>query len=72
MIQKSWRAYISPSGDGKEARRRAWRVVVIGVSLLRHNVEIESVVVKDDAVLELCVREWDGVCANASFFTTSK
>ena len=32
------------------------RVVGIGVGLLRHDGEVESVVVKDDAVLELCVR----------------
>ena len=45
----------SPSGDGKEARRRVWRVVGIGAGLLRHDGEAEGVVVKDDAVLELCV-----------------
>ena len=33
-----------------------WRVVGIGVGLLRHDGEVEGVVVKDDAVLELCVR----------------
>ena len=33
-----------------------WRVVWIGVGLLRHDGEVEGVVVKDDAVLELCVR----------------
>ncbi len=32
------------------------RVVGIGVGLLRHDGEVEGVVVKDDAVLELCVR----------------
>jgi hypothetical protein len=56
LILKSWRAYISLSSDGKEARRRVWRVVGIGVVLLRHDGEVEGVVVKDDAVLELCVR----------------
>ena len=33
-----------------------WRVVGVGVGLLRHDREVEGVVVKDDAVLELCVR----------------
>ena len=33
-----------------------WRIVGIGVGLLRHDGEVEGVVVKDDAVLELCVR----------------
>ena len=56
LIPKSWRVYRSPSGDGKETRRRVWRVVGIGVGLLRHDGEVEGVVVKDDAVLELCVR----------------
>ena len=32
-----------------------WRVVGIGVGLLHHGGEVEGVVVKDDAVLELCV-----------------
>ena len=55
LIPKSWRAYRSHSGDGKEARRRVWRVVGTGVGLLRHDGEVEGVVSKDDAVLELCV-----------------
>ncbi len=46
----------SPSGNGKEVRRCVWRVVGVGVGLLRHDGEVEGVVVKDDAVLELCVR----------------
>ena len=46
----------SPSGNGKEVRRRVWRVVGVGVGLLRHDGEVEVVVVKYDAVLELCVR----------------
>ena len=33
-----------------------WRVVGIEVGLLRHDGEVEGVVVKDDAVLELSVR----------------
>jgi hypothetical protein len=33
-----------------------WRVVGVGVGLLRHDGEVEGVVMKDDAVLELCVR----------------
>ena len=33
-----------------------WRVVRIGVGQLRHNGEIEDVVMKNDAVLELCVK----------------
>ena len=32
------------------------RVVAIGKGLLRHDGEVEGVVMKDDAVLELCVR----------------
>ena len=56
MIPKSWRVYRSLSGDGKEARRRVWRVVGIRVGLLRHDGEVEGVVVKDDAVRELRVR----------------
>ena len=56
MIPISWRTYRSPSGDGKEARRRVWCVVGIGVGLLRHDWEVEVVAVQDDAVLELCVR----------------
>ena len=32
-----------------------WRIVVVGVGLLRHDGEAEGAVVKDDAVLELCV-----------------
>ena len=59
MIPKSWRANRSPSGDGKEARRRVPRVVGVGVGLLRHDGEVEGVVVKDDAVMELCVRGRD-------------
>ena len=51
LIPKSWRAYRSPSGDSKEARRRVWRVFGIGVGLLRFDGEVEGVVVKDDAVL---------------------
>ena len=43
------------AGNGKEAHRRMWRVVGIGVGLLRHDGEVEGVVIKDDAVLELCV-----------------
>ena len=33
-----------------------WREVGIGVGLLRHDGDVEGVVVKDDAVLEPCVR----------------
>ena len=33
-----------------------YRVVGIGVGLLRHDGEVEGVVVKDDAVMEFCVR----------------
>ncbi len=40
-------------GSGKGARRRVWRVVRIGVGLLRHDGEVEGAVVKNDAVLEL-------------------
>ncbi len=41
----------SPSGNGKEVRRRVWRGVVVGVGLPRHDGEVEDVVVKDDTVL---------------------
>jgi len=40
----------------KEVRRRVWRVVGVGVGLLRHDGEVEGIVVKDDVVLVLCVR----------------
>ena len=32
-----------------------WRVVGIGVGPLRHDGEVEGVIVKNDAVLELCI-----------------
>ena len=37
-------------------RRRVWRVVGVRVGLPRHDMEVEGVLVKDDAVLELRVR----------------
>ena len=40
----------------KQRRGGVWRVVGIRVGLPRHDVEVEGVVVKDDAVLELRVR----------------
>ena len=44
-----------------------WCVVGIRVGLPRHDVEVEGVVVKDDAVLELRVRR----CTNVAVqFTT--
>ena len=42
----------SPSVNGNGVRRRVWRVVGVGVGLLRHDGEVEDVV-NDDAVLEL-------------------
>jgi len=36
----------TPSGNGKEVRRRVWRVVGVGVGLLRHDGEVEGVVNK--------------------------
>ncbi len=36
--------------------RAAWGIIVVGVGLPRHDVEVEGVVVDDDAVLELSVR----------------
>ena len=42
--------------QAKEAHRRVWRVVGVRVGLPRHDMEVEGVVVKDDAVLELRVR----------------
>ena len=56
---------LSPSGNGKEVRRRVWCVVGVGVGLLRHDGEVECVVVKDDAVLELCVRGPRMLCSGA-------
>ena len=50
------RVCYAPSGNGEEARRRVWRVVGVRVGLPRHDMEVEGVVVKDDAVLELRVR----------------
>ena len=38
------------------ARRRVWRMVGVGMRLLRHDREVEGVVVEDDAVLVLSVR----------------
>ena len=41
------------SGNGEEARRRVWRVVGVRVGLPpRHDMEVEGVVVKDDAILK--------------------
>ena len=37
-------------------RHRMWCAVGIGVGLLRHDGKVEGVAVKDDAVLERCVR----------------
>ncbi len=39
-----------------EARRRVWRIVEVRVGLPRHDMKVEGVVVKADAVLELRVR----------------
>ena len=39
-----------------EARRRVWRVVGVEVGLPRHDVEVEVVVLEDDAVLIVDVR----------------
>ena len=36
----------SPSGNDKEVCRRVWRVVGVGVGLMRHDGEVEGVVVK--------------------------
>ena len=43
-----------PLGTGNAARRRVRRVVRVG--MLRHDGEVEDVVVKDDAVLVLGIR----------------
>ena len=45
FIPKSCRVNRSPKGDGKEARRRVWRVAGIGVGLLRYDWEVDGVVV---------------------------
>jgi len=55
LIMKSWRAFQSSLGSTEARRRCVWSVVGIGVGLLRYDGEVEGVVVKDDAVLELCV-----------------
>ena len=54
LIPKSWRVYRSPSSDGKETRRRVWRVVGIGVGLLRHDGEVEGV-----ALSQSMMRFWN-------------
>ena len=43
----------APSGNSEEARCRLWNIVGVRVGLPRHDTEVESVVVKDDAVLVL-------------------
>jgi hypothetical protein len=55
LIPKSWRAFQRSLGSIEARRRRVWRLVGIGVGLLRHDGEFEGVVVKDDAVLELSI-----------------
>jgi hypothetical protein len=46
-------ACASHSGEDTEARRRVWRVVGVRVGLPCHDMEVEGVVAKDDAVLKL-------------------
>jgi len=56
LIPKSMRVAFHAEvlkATAKEVRCRVWRVVGVGVGLLRHDGEVEGVVVKDDAVLEL-------------------
>jgi len=48
-------AKAGPLGAGNAARRRVWRIVGVGMGLLRHDGEVESVVAEDDAVLVLGV-----------------
>ena len=51
------KAYLlSPSGYGKEAHRRVWRIVGVRVGLPCHEVEVEGVVVKDNAVLVVTLK----------------
>ena len=37
--------------DGNAARCRVWRIVGVGMGLLRHDGKVENVVVEDDAVM---------------------
>ena len=47
---------LGPLSGDNAARRRLWRIVGVGMGLLRHDGKVESVVVEDDAVLILGVR----------------
>jgi len=63
------------------ARRRVWRMVGVGMRLLRHDREVEGVVVEDDAVLVVkLMNSWgfasregvfaetkEGICRNKNF-----
>ena len=49
-------AKAGPLGTGNAARRRVRRVAGVGMGLLRHDEEVEGVVVEDDAILLLGVR----------------
>jgi len=50
------RAKAGPLGADNAARRCVWRIAGVGMGLLRHDGEVESVVVKDDAVLRVLKR----------------
>ena len=51
-----WPSKLASLSRSYAARRRVWRMVGVGMRLLRHDREVEGVVVKDDAVLVLSVR----------------
>ena len=53
LISRLCYAKADPLGAGNAARRRVRRIVGVGMRLISHDGEVESVVVEDDAVLIL-------------------